>query len=73
MKEAGFSAVVRGGLLMSVVGLAMLVLAIGAPTANAASPGLPAYDFHGTTVGGQQVSLASYAGKPLVLVLWASW
>ena len=67
--NAGF----RGRLLMGVAGLAMLVLAIGAPPAQAASAGQPAYDFHGTTVGGQQVSLASHAGKPLVLVLWASW
>ena len=63
----------RGWLLMVVIGLAVLVLAIGAPTADAADAGQPAYDFHGTTVDGQQVSLASYAGKPLVLVLWASW
>jgi cytochrome oxidase Cu insertion factor (SCO1/SenC/PrrC family) len=33
----------------------------------------PAADFSGTTLDGQDVSLASFAGKPLVLVFWGSW
>ncbi|MCL4368294.1 MAG: redoxin domain-containing protein [Actinobacteria bacterium] len=33
--------------------------------------GAPA--FGGQTLGGAPVSLASYRGKPLVLVFWASW
>ena len=57
-----------GYLLMPLLGLALLTLAIGTPMAQAASVGQPAYDFHGTTVGDQQVSLASYAGEPLVLI-----
>lgn len=30
-------------------------------------------DFEGDTLQGTAVSLGSYAGKPLVLIFWASW
>jgi cytochrome oxidase Cu insertion factor (SCO1/SenC/PrrC family) len=33
----------------------------------------PAPDFSGTTLAGAPVSLASYQGKPLILIFWASW
>lgn len=71
--RARFRAGLGGYLLMLLIGLAVLALAIGTPAADAASAGQPAYDFHGTTVSDQQVSLASYASKPLVLVFWDNW
>lgn len=30
-------------------------------------------DFKGDTLQGTEVSLDSYAGKPLALIFWASW
>ncbi|WP_417578800.1 redoxin domain-containing protein [Nitrincola sp.] len=30
-------------------------------------------DFSGVTLAGEQVSLAGYAGEPLLLVVWAEW
>ena len=61
-------------LWLVLVGLAVLLtLTIGVPPAHAASVGQPGFDFHGTTIAGQEVSLSSYSGKPLILVFWASW
>lgn len=33
----------------------------------------PAGDFSGTLMDGTAVSLASFAGKPLVVIFWGSW
>ena len=42
-------------------------------TTTAAAAPRPAPDFSGTTLDGTPVSLASFKGKPLLLVFWASW
>ncbi len=42
-------------------------------TSTTVSNRRPAPDFSGTTVAGEPVSLAGYAGRPLVLAFWASW
>ncbi len=52
--------------------LFVLAAISGCGTANGSSGGSAAA-FSGMTMGGQQVSLDSYKGKPLVLVFWASW
>lgn len=44
-----------------------------AGTSTTTSSGPAAAAFAGTTLDGEQVSLASFAGKPLVLAFWASW
>ncbi len=44
-----------------------------APTTTSAVAARPAPDFAGTTIDGTAVSLASFKGKPLLLVFWASW
>jgi cytochrome oxidase Cu insertion factor (SCO1/SenC/PrrC family) len=46
----------------------------GQGTAGApAAANSPAPAFSGTTLAGAPVSLASYRGKPLILIFWASW
>jgi cytochrome oxidase Cu insertion factor (SCO1/SenC/PrrC family) len=46
----------------------------GGPAATAdPGSGVAASGFSGTTLDGEDVSLESFAGRPLVLVFWASW
>ena len=46
----------------------------GVASAPAGSSGSPAPSLSGTNpINGQHVSLASYAGKPVVINIWASW
>ena len=52
--------------------LVVLTAVTGCGGANGSSGG-SASAFSGMTMGGQQVSLDSYKGRPLVLVFWASW
>ncbi len=69
----------RRGVLSAVVCCALLALsalmAAGCSTSpqGGSSSGVQAPDFSGLTLDGEQVSLAGYAGKPLVLVFMASW
>lgn len=47
--------------------------AAGQPAVASASAGAPLELSGGDPVSGKNVSLASYAGKPIVLNMWASW
>ncbi|MCJ7797604.1 MAG: redoxin domain-containing protein [Thermoleophilia bacterium] len=58
---------------MAVIAALLLVVVVGVGVVVAATVGSAAPGFSGTTMDGQAVSLTSYAGKPLVLVFWASW
>lgn len=66
-------AIARSGVL---AGAAACILAVGFlllgwnSPAQASFVSMPAPSFSGTTIDGQAVSLESYRGKPLVLVLW---
>ncbi len=72
-------AVVLGFVLLA---LALLAGGCGGSDGTAAGPSgssvgadkrSAAPDFEGVTLQGTEVSLDSYAGKPLVLIFWASW
>jgi cytochrome oxidase Cu insertion factor (SCO1/SenC/PrrC family) len=52
--------------------LVALSFALGTTAAYSAVAGQLAFDFHGTRVDGKEVSLSSYAGKPLVLIFWTA-
>jgi hypothetical protein len=58
------------GLTLALAGLA--AIGIGASPASAA-PGPVAPDFSGHIIGGADVSIDTYHGKPLVLLFWGSW
>jgi thiol-disulfide isomerase/thioredoxin len=67
---AAVSVVVAGGLI------AGIVVSHGGPAQASAAPGAPknALALSGADpITGKQVSLASYAGKPIVLNVWGSW
>jgi len=54
--------------------LLLMAALVGAAGCGGGSEGsTTAPSFSGTTRDGQQVSLESYRGKPLLLVFWASW
>ena len=59
----------------SMTGSASTVVTNASPATTTApvAGGPAAAAFSGTTVDGEQVSLASFVGKPLVLAFWASW
>lgn len=72
--------------IVVVLGFVLLAFALlaggcGGSDDTAAAPGSSvgsdersaAPDFEGDTLQGTEVSLDSYAGKPLVLIFWASW
>jgi cytochrome oxidase Cu insertion factor (SCO1/SenC/PrrC family) len=70
------------GVLSLAAVLSLYVTACGAGEASTSPPGAgtaahagqqAAPDFSGTTIDGEQVSLAGFAGKPTILVFWASW
>jgi cytochrome oxidase Cu insertion factor (SCO1/SenC/PrrC family) len=56
------------GLALGIMGLGTCMWTAGADAAGAAAPA-----FSGTTLDGNEVSLESYHGKPLVLLFWGSW
>ena len=68
VKRSGDTAVA-----VALLAIAVVAAAFGAVAARGATDGQTAPAFSGTTIDGQSVSLASYLGKPLVLVFWASW
>ena len=53
--------------------VALSALAIGMSAIAAPKAGDKAPDFAGRSYDGQSISLASYAGKVVVLSFWASW
>jgi cytochrome c biogenesis protein CcmG, thiol:disulfide interchange protein DsbE len=57
----------------SLAGIALAGSGSAAPPRPAADPAAPAFSFPVLGHPGQQVSLADYAGKPLVVNFFASW
>ena len=63
----------RVGVLVLALVLGSAAAWLGGPTALANPDGSAAPSISGTTIDGQSVSLATYHGKPLVLLFWGSW
>jgi cytochrome c biogenesis protein CcmG, thiol:disulfide interchange protein DsbE len=57
----------------SLVAIALVVSASGPPAGAAPDPAAPAFSLPLLSQSGQQVSLSDYAGRPLIVNLFASW
>jgi peroxiredoxin len=68
----GWRAAVLAALAVLVAGCALQRDLSDVPAAPV-KPGAMAPSFTATTLDGQQISLADYAGRPVVLNFWGSW
>jgi cytochrome c biogenesis protein CcmG, thiol:disulfide interchange protein DsbE len=57
----------------SLIAIALVTSSSGAPAGAAADPAAPAFSLPALGHSGQQVSLADYAGRPLIVNFFASW
>lgn len=69
----GWRAPATRGPLLSAVGCATVIAAAGLAWLNPARQAEPLPNLHFSTLSGKPVELKQFAGKPLVINLWATW